>query len=69
MILSKTDHMKNSRTQSPKQNIQFNTNRRRPENKDNLDSREGEEQLFKGDDVTHNQKAHKNKKSEKKDKK
>lgn len=28
----------------------------RPENKDNLDSREGEEQLTKGDDVTHNKK-------------
>lgn len=27
---------------------------KRPENKDNLDSREGEEQLNKGDDVTHN---------------
>ena len=29
---------------------------KRPENKDNLDSREGEEQLIKGDDVTHNKK-------------
>ena len=29
---------------------------RRPENKDNLDSREGEEQLIKGDDITHNKK-------------
>jgi hypothetical protein len=27
---------------------------KRPENKDNLDSREGEEQQTKGDDVTHN---------------
>ncbi len=27
---------------------------RRPENKDNLDSRSGEEQDFKGNDVTHN---------------
>jgi hypothetical protein len=62
------DHMKNNKNQSSGQKIQFNTNRRRPENKDNLDSREGEEQLFKGDDVTHNQKAHKNKKSVKKDK-
>lgn len=26
----------------------------RPDNKNNLDSREGEEQLDKGDDVTHN---------------
>lgn len=29
----------------------------------------GEEQLFKGDDVTHNQKPHKSKNSNKKDKK
>ncbi len=32
---------------------------KRPENKDNLDSREGEEQEFKGDDVTHNVKEKK----------
>ncbi len=31
-------------------------NEKRPENKDNLDSREGEEQQNKGDDVTHNKK-------------
>jgi hypothetical protein len=30
--------------------------RKRPENKDDLDSREGEEQLYKGDDTTHNKK-------------
>ena len=35
----------------------------RPENKDNLDSRKNEEQDFKGDDVTHNKKENKNKKS------
>jgi hypothetical protein len=29
---------------------------KRPENKDELDSREGEEQLYKGDDTTHNKK-------------
>lgn len=29
---------------------------KRPENKDDLDSREGEEQFNKGDDVTHNKK-------------
>lgn len=29
---------------------------RRPENKDNLDSRENLEQMTKGDDVTHNKK-------------
>ena len=31
-------------------------NRTSPENKDNLDSRKNEEQDFKGDDVTHNEK-------------
>lgn len=34
----------------------INNNRKRPENKDNLDHREGEEQTAKGDDVTHNKK-------------
>ena len=33
----------------------------RPENKDNLDSREGEEQMRKGDDITHNKKEKHNK--------
>lgn len=35
-------------------------NEKRPENKDNLDSREGEEQETKGDDVTHNKKEKQN---------
>jgi hypothetical protein len=35
---------------------------KRPENKDNLDSRENEEQDFKGKDVTHNKKDVKSKK-------
>lgn len=48
--------------QTAKHNTQFNANKNRPENKDDLDSREGEEQEFKGDDTTHNQKTHKNKK-------
>ncbi len=60
--------MKNIKPQTPKQNTQFNTNKHRPENKDNLDSREGEEQLFKGDDITHNQKERKTEKSGKKKK-
>ena len=54
--------MKNSRQQNPKSNIQFNTNKRRAENKDNLDSREGEEQQMKGDDRTQNKKERKNEK-------
>jgi len=48
--------------QTPNHNTKLNNNKRRAENKDNLDSREGEEQLNKGDDVTHNKKE---KKSEK----
>ena len=32
------------------------SNKNRPENKDNLDSREGEEQETKGGDVTNNKK-------------
>ena len=51
--------MKNSNQQTPFQNIKLN-NRHRPENKDNIDSREGEEQLNKGDDKTHNKKERKN---------
>jgi hypothetical protein len=58
--------MKNSRPQNTKPNTQFNNNKRRPENKDNLDSREGEEQHFKGDDITHNKKDEQGKKSGKK---
>ena len=55
--------MKNAKSQTPQHNVQFNANKKRAENKDNLDSREGEEQNFKGDDVTHNKKDVKSKKS------
>lgn len=48
--------MKNLKSPNKKTNVQFNANKHRPENKDNLDSREGLEQDFKGDDVTHNKK-------------
>jgi hypothetical protein len=50
--------MKRLQSKNPNQNIRFNTNKHRPENKDDIDSREGEEQLIKGDDVTHNKKEH-----------
>jgi len=46
-------------SKNPMKNIQFNKNRHIPENKDNLDSREGEEQILKGDDSTHNVKERK----------
>jgi len=55
--------MKHVQQQTPDHNMKVNTNKHRPENKDNLDSREGEEQLTKGNDVTHNKKARKNERS------
>lgn len=55
--------MKKMQQQTPNQNMKVNANKHRPENKDDLDSREGEEQLTKGTDVTHNKKEKKNAKS------
>ena len=57
--------MKKSTTQSPKHTTKFNQNKHRPDIRDNMDSREGEEQLFKGDDTTHNKKENKSKDQEK----
>lgn len=54
--------MKKIQQQTPNHNTKFNGNKRRAENKDDIDSREGEEQLTKGDDVTHNRKERKNEK-------
>jgi len=54
--------MKNIQQQTPNHNIKMNNNRHRPENKDNLDSREGEEQLSKGTNITHNRKEKRNEK-------
>lgn len=51
--------MKNTKPQTPNHNTKLNNNKRRAENKDELDSREGEEQLHKGDDTTHNRKERK----------
>jgi hypothetical protein len=51
--------MKGSRSQDNKQNKQFMGHRPRPEIRDNLDSRTGEEQDIKGDDITHLQKEKK----------
>lgn len=52
--------MKKIQSQRPDHNTQFNANKKRPETRDNLDSRSNEEQEFKGDDVTHNSKDHRN---------
>jgi hypothetical protein len=51
--------MKSLKSKNPKKNPQFNENRHIPENKDNLDSREGEEQILKGEHTTHNVKERK----------
>jgi len=57
--------MKNIKQQTPNHNTRLNSNKHRPENKDDIDSREGEEQLLKGDDRTHNKKERKNLKKSK----
>lgn len=57
--------MKNIRSQTQDHNTRLNNNKRRPENKDDIDSREGEEQLTKGDDITHNKKERKTLKKQK----
>jgi hypothetical protein len=49
---------KNIGNQTGNQNTQFNKNKPSPEIRDNLDSRKNEEQDSKGDDITHNRKAH-----------
>ena len=51
---------------TPGKNPKASRNRTSPENKDNLDSRKNEEQDFKGDDVTHNEKNVKHVRSGKK---
>ncbi|MEO6719698.1 MAG: hypothetical protein ABIN67_04990 [Ferruginibacter sp.] len=48
--------MNKTTNQNVNQTQKLNNNKKRAENKDNLDSREGEEQLTKGNDTTHNKK-------------
>ena len=62
-------HMKNTKPQSPNANPHFNANKHRPENKDDMDSRSGEEQLDKGNSTTHNKREHKSEKKSTGDKK
>lgn len=47
--------MKGSRSQTNRQNKSMPGHRPVPQNKDDIDSRSGEEQDTKGDDVTHNE--------------
>jgi hypothetical protein len=46
--------MKGSRSQTNLQNKQMVSHKPRPEIRDNLDARQNEEQMHKGDDATHN---------------
>ena len=55
----KIKFMKNNKQQIPDHNTKLNNNKHRPENKDNMDSREREEQQLKGDDITHKRKEKK----------
>ena len=48
--------MKNMPSKNTNRNTRFENNKHRPENKDDMDSREGLEQQTKGDDITHNEK-------------
>lgn len=50
--------MKQIKPQVPAKNTKLDSKKPRPEIRDNLDHRESEEQEFKGDDITHNQKEH-----------
>ena len=51
--------MKGSRSQNNLQNKQMTSHKPSPEIRDNLDSRNNEEQDNKGDDTTHNRKEKK----------
>ena len=56
--------MKHSRDNSTKQNKSMpNSRMPRPQNKDDIDSRSGEEQDTKGTNVTHNKREHKSDRS------
>jgi hypothetical protein len=55
------------RDQVNKQNKQQMSKKPRPEIRDNLDSRANEEQEYKGDDITHNEKDERNNKQKKQD--
>lgn len=60
--------MKNAANINNQQGQHSTSNKQRPEVRDNLDSRKNEEQDFKGDDLTHNEKDTKSDKTKKKHK-
>ena len=50
--------MKQNKQQGSKEQVRLDTRKKRPEIRDDLDSRVNQEQDIKGDDVTHNRKEH-----------
>jgi hypothetical protein len=46
--------------QASRVNVKYNLHKHRPEIRDDMDSREKEEQRVKGDDITHNKKINQN---------
>ena len=59
--MSKTGKHK-TQNQAAREKVSYNVNKHSPEIRDDLDSRENEEQHYKGDDVTHNRKPHRSQK-------
>ena len=57
--------MKDARSNNTNQNKQVQGHRPKPDVRDDLDSRKGEEQDTKGGDVTHNKKEVQNKRKQK----
>jgi hypothetical protein len=51
----------NEGKQASRVNVKYNLHKHRPEIRDDMDSREKEEQQRKGDDITHNKKINQNK--------
>jgi len=56
LFIIKNEFMKNTNSGGTRQNKPMSGQGNRPQNKDDLDSREGLEQKKKGGDVTHNRK-------------
>jgi hypothetical protein len=56
-----------TQSQAGGENVSYNLNKHRPEIRNDLDSREMEEQYYRGDDGTHNQKPRRSRKHTTKD--
>ena len=56
-----------TQNQAGRENVPYNVKKHRPEIRDDLDSREMEEQHYGGDDITHNRKPRRSQKHTTKD--